>query len=74
MFAAYWKKKGVDVTPFLTAARGRTVTFPVATGLGEALTNITTALGPTYLGTAPVDTGVRQADRIMTYRVSYASK
>jgi multiple sugar transport system substrate-binding protein len=74
LFAAYWKKKGVDVTPFLTEARGKTVTFPVATGLGEALTNVTTALGPTFLGRRSVGEGLRQADKIMTYRVAYANQ
>ena len=74
LFANYWKRKGLDVTPFLQEARGKTVTFPVATGLAEALDNMTTALGPTYLGTRSVGKGLEQATAILDYRISFNSR
>jgi multiple sugar transport system substrate-binding protein len=71
LFQNYWKGKGVDVTPFLEEAQGKTVTFPVATGLAEALNNVTTSLGPTFLGSASVDSGLKSATKILNYRISY---
>lgn len=74
LFLAYWKKKGLDMSWFLDAARGKTVNFPVATGMQEALTNVTTALGPAFLGQAPVASSLATASEIFDYRISYASK
>jgi multiple sugar transport system substrate-binding protein len=73
LFRDYWKRKGIDVSPFLREAHGRTVTFPVATGLAEALDNMTTALGPTYLGSASVPSGLAKATKILDYRISFLS-
>ena len=73
MFRDYWKRKGIDVSPFLREAHGRTVTFPVATGLAEALDNMTTALGPTFLGSASVPSGLAKATKILDYRISFLS-
>ncbi|AMM21215.1 hypothetical protein AX769_15070 [Frondihabitans sp. PAMC 28766] len=73
LFQSYWKKKGVDVTPFLTEAKGHTVNFPVGTGLNEALTDVATALGPTFLGQASVSSGLASATEILDYRISYAT-
>lgn len=71
LFLNYWKGKGIDVSPFLDEATGRTVNFPVATGLAEALTNVTTSLGPTFLGTASAASGLSSARKILDYRISY---
>lgn len=71
LFQNYWKGKGVDVTPFLEEAQGKTITFPVATGLAEALNDVTTALGPTFLGSASVERGLKSATKILDYRISY---
>jgi multiple sugar transport system substrate-binding protein len=74
LFLAYWKKKGMDMSWFLDAAHGKTVNFPVATGMQEALTNVTTTLGPAFLGQAPVARSLAAASEIFDYRISYASK
>ncbi|MCU1527618.1 MAG: hypothetical protein JWP75_1381 [Frondihabitans sp.] len=73
LFQTYWKKKGVDVSPFLTEAQDHTVNFPVGTGMNEALNNVTTALGPTFLGTKSVTAGLASAQDILNYRISYQS-
>jgi multiple sugar transport system substrate-binding protein len=71
LFLNYWKQKGVDVSPFLIEAHGKTVNFPVATGISEGITNITTSLGPTFLSTASAAAGLSSAQRILDYRISY---
>jgi multiple sugar transport system substrate-binding protein len=71
LFLNYWKKKGIDVSPFLEEAKGQTVNFPVAPGIAEALANVTTALGPTYLGTASAASGLSAARKVLDYRISY---
>ncbi len=73
LFQSYWKGKGVDVSPFLAEAKGKTVNFPVGTGMNEALTNVTTALGPTFLGQSSVTSGLAAAQSILDYRISYAT-
>jgi multiple sugar transport system substrate-binding protein len=73
-FLSFWKKKGLDMSWFLDAAHGRTVNFPVATGMQEGLTNITTALGPAFLGQESMSTALSQATEIFDYRISYARK
>lgn len=73
-FLAYWKKKGLDMSWFLDAAKATTVNFPVATGMQEGLTNVTTALGPAFLGQAPVANSLARANEIFDYRISYAAK
>jgi multiple sugar transport system substrate-binding protein len=70
LFQSYWQGKGVDVSPFLEEANGKTVNFPVATGLNEALNNVTTELGPTFLGTASAAAGLKSAAKILNYRIS----
>jgi len=71
LFLDYWKGKGIDVSPFLEEASGDTVSFPVATGLAEALKNVTTALGPVFLGKASATDGLASARTILDYRISY---
>jgi multiple sugar transport system substrate-binding protein len=73
LFQSYWKKKGIDVTPFLDAAHGKTVNFPVGTGMAEALDNVTTALGPAYLGRQTTDSALAAATSVLDYRISYQS-
>ncbi|NNG40330.1 sugar ABC transporter substrate-binding protein [Flexivirga sp. ID2601S] len=71
LFLDYWRRKGIDLTPFLDEAKGKTVNFPVATGLAEALSDVSIALGPTYLGQSSPAQGLRDAQRILDYRISY---
>lgn len=73
LFLDYWKKQGLDMSPFLDAAHGKTVNFPVATGMQEALNNMTTALGPAFLGQETPKQALAQAAQIVDYRVSYDS-
>lgn len=74
LFAHYWKKKDVDVQAFLDAANGKTVNYPVALGMGEAVKNITTRLGPTFLGTKSVADGLAAAQEIGDYRIRSAAR
>lgn len=73
-FLAFWKKKGLDMSWFLDAAQHQTVNFPVATGMQEGLTNVTTALGPAFLGQSPLPASLSKAADIFDYRISYSSK
>jgi multiple sugar transport system substrate-binding protein len=73
LFQSYWSKKGIDVSPFLAQAKGKTVNFPVGTGMNEALNNVTTALGPTFLEEQSVSAGMAAAQSILDYRISYQS-
>jgi multiple sugar transport system substrate-binding protein len=57
----YWKKKGIDMQPFLTEAKGKTVTYPIAPGGKQAITEATNDLGPAYLGTSSVAQAVSAA-------------
>ncbi|KRW92588.1 ABC transporter substrate-binding protein [Alicyclobacillus tengchongensis] len=36
LFAKAWAKKGVDVTPFLTESKGKTISFPITQNWGQA--------------------------------------
>jgi multiple sugar transport system substrate-binding protein len=69
LFVKYWAKKGLNVQPFLDEARGKTVNFPVSTGIGEGLTDVSTSLGPVFLGTESVASGLKGATRILNYRL-----
>jgi multiple sugar transport system substrate-binding protein len=71
LFLKYWKAKDIDVSPFLQEASGGAVNFPLATGFAEAQDNMTTALGPTFLGTASPSSGLAAARKILDYRISY---
>lgn len=57
----YWKQKGLDMQPFLTEAKGRTVTYPISPGGKQAITEATNDLGPAFLGTSPVQSSVSAA-------------
>ncbi|HWC21841.1 MAG TPA: extracellular solute-binding protein [Flexivirga sp.] len=70
-FERYWLRKGLDMSPFLEESHGRTVNFPVSSGMQDALNDLTVALGPTFLGTQSPAEGLRAAQRIFDYRISY---
>lgn len=62
LFVQSWQKKaGIDMTPFLTEARGKTVNFPVAPGFAVALDDMTSALGPAFLGSESVPAAAADA-------------
>lgn len=71
LFLAYWKKsKNIDLSAFLTEATGKTVNFPVGTGVGEALTDVGTELGPVFLGTRSPASGLSSAAAVADHRLS----
>jgi multiple sugar transport system substrate-binding protein len=48
-YAAYWKKKGIDVQPFLDSAAGTTVNMPIAEGWTAKVAEINKAVNDVYL-------------------------
>lgn len=60
-FQAYWQKKGIDVSPFLTEAHGTTVSYPITSGFDEANTQITDIFNQMYLGQIPVQQACNNA-------------
>jgi multiple sugar transport system substrate-binding protein len=73
LFQQYWKSKGIDVTPFLTEAKGKTVNFPVAYGIANALTDVQNTLGPMFLGTTSVQAALSSAKRVADHQISSAA-
>jgi multiple sugar transport system substrate-binding protein len=48
-YAAFWKKKGIDVQPFLDSAAGTTVNMPIAEGWTAKVAEINKAVNDLYL-------------------------
>ncbi len=48
-YAAFWKKKGIDVQPFLDSAAGSTVNMPIASGWTAKVAEINKAVNDLYL-------------------------
>ena len=63
LFLNYWKKKGVDVSPFLEEAENAThvETLPVAGQAGQVITSLATDLGPAWLGSESVAAAMTRA-------------
>lgn len=74
LFLNYWKKKNVDVGAFLEAAKGKTVLWPVALGMGEAVTDFATQLGPMFFGTEPIASALANAERVGDYRIASTAR
>jgi len=49
LFASYWKRQGLDVTPFETEAKWNVVYWPVTPGMNQAQLDIANQLAPAYL-------------------------
>ncbi len=66
-FLQYWQKKGIDVSPFLTEAKGSTLTFPITFGYNEASIKINDLFNQMWLGQLSVPSatsqGVQQANQ-----------
>jgi multiple sugar transport system substrate-binding protein len=60
-FVAYWRKQGVDVQPFLDAARGTTFPAPVGPRVNAGATAAEPVLQQIFLGRTPVAAGLRKA-------------
>lgn len=73
LFLAYWKQKNIDLRPFLAAAKDKTVNYPVSYGMAEAVTDITSALGPAFLGGTTVRPALAAADQVANYRMRAAT-
>lgn len=61
LFLQYWNKQGIDMSAFLTEAHGKVIDFPVSPGIGDALTEIVSDLGPAWLGTQSVSSALKTA-------------
>ncbi len=53
-YAAYWKKKGIDVQPFLDSAAGSTVNMPIAEGWTAKVAEINKTANDLYLNKTAV--------------------
>lgn len=53
-YAAYWKKKGIDVQPFLDSAAGSTVNMPIAEGWTAKVAEINKTANNLYLNKTEV--------------------
>lgn len=53
-YAAYWKKKGIDVQPFLDSAAGSTVNMPIAEGWTAKVAEINKTASNLYLNKTEV--------------------
>ena len=66
LFAASWKSRGVDPTPFQTEATWNVVYWPVTPGMNQAQLDIANQLAPAYLNggsvAQAVDAAARQAN------------
>ncbi len=60
-FVDAWRKKGIDVSPFLKEAQGTTLTFPITFGYNEGSINVTSIFNQMYLGQIPVSDAADQA-------------
>jgi len=65
LFLNYWKKKGVDVGPFLAEAEdaSHVETLPVSGQVGQVITTLSTDLGPAWLGSQSVAAAMARAAR-----------
>ena len=67
LFLQYWQKQGINMSAFLTEAHGNVVNFPVTPGVGDALTQIVSDLGPAWLGTESVSSALKTAQADADY-------
>jgi multiple sugar transport system substrate-binding protein len=49
LFASYWQRQGLDVTPFEAEAKWNVVYWPVTPGMNQAQLDIASQLAPAYL-------------------------
>jgi multiple sugar transport system substrate-binding protein len=70
LFLKHWQKQGINMSAFLAEAHGKVANFPVSPGVGDALTQIFTALGPAWLGTESVSSALKAAEINANYALS----
>lgn len=61
LFAAYWKKQNIDVSPFLNEAEGQTVSAPITPVFNEAESKIDDTFNQVWLGQLSVPQGTTKA-------------
>lgn len=61
LFASYWQKKGIDVTPFLKEAQGQTVSAPITPFFNEAETKIDDVFNQMWLAQISVQEATNKA-------------
>ncbi|WP_420000122.1 ABC transporter substrate-binding protein [Streptomyces boninensis] len=55
-YVDYWKKKGIDVSPYVEESKGRTFNLPIVTGFSAAEKGLNQNMNSVYLGkTSPKD-------------------
>lgn len=60
-FVDYWADKGVDVTPFIDAANGKTQAAPVGPNVNAGLNEVVPVLQDMFLGSIPVAEALQDA-------------
>jgi multiple sugar transport system substrate-binding protein len=50
LFAAYWAKKGVSMSGFLSESKGNLIDWPNTPGMNQGLTDMQRDMGPIWLG------------------------
>ncbi|MEU4395454.1 sugar ABC transporter substrate-binding protein [Kribbella sp. NPDC023855] len=63
-YAAYWKKKNIDVQPFLDSAAGSTVNMPIANGWTAKVAEINKTANELYLNKTGVPSIAAAMDKI----------
>ena len=67
LFLRAWQKQGIDMSAFLAEAHGKVANFPNSPGVGDALTEIFSDLGPAWLGTETVSSALQKAESDANY-------
>jgi len=60
-YKEHWADKGIDVQPFQDASDGDVYNYPISSGMGQATTAITEALGTAYTGAESAQSAVKKA-------------
>lgn len=61
LFSSYWKKQGIDVSPFLKEAEGQTVSAPITPAFNEAESKIDDTFNQMWLGQLSVQQATNKA-------------
>ena len=69
----YWRGKGIDVSPYLEEANGKTISYPVTPGYTAAAQKIDNIFNLMYLGQLPVAAATTQAVQAANQAVQQAA-
>lgn len=61
LFASYWQKQGIDVSPFLKEAQGKTISAPITPAFNEAEAKIDDTFNQMWLSQLSVQKATNQA-------------